>query len=430
MAEACGYETVKISELSSIKKVDIIVNTVPFPIFFEDIIGTLPQDILLIEAASTPGGYNKCAVKGYYNYYNIGASSDWIQGLYYAAGKNCDSSSNNSNGRPWTTRELAIKGGAQFLSENYIAKGQYTLYFQKFNTSPTATHAKYTHQYMTNILAPAAESVQTFYAIEEGKLLETAYTFSIPVYNNTLANHTSLPTIGNTNNELSSITIDNVALSDFDSDVITYTHYVSNSTTKINIKVTPSASTSTVTGVGEFELTKENTSFNIMVASQSGIIKTYTLNIIKVDDSNKTLTEILNTVDVKINSTYLSGIKSGTIASTLIQNIKKNSPSTTVTIKNSSDQVKTTEALATTDTITIKTANDEEKTYTIVIKGDLSGDGKITILDLLKVQKHILKASILNGAYKEAADTNYDNSITILDLLRVQKHILGAITLK
>ena len=63
MAEACGYETVKISELSSIKKVDIIVNTVPFPIFFEDIIGTLPQDILLIEAASTPGGYNKSAVK-------------------------------------------------------------------------------------------------------------------------------------------------------------------------------------------------------------------------------------------------------------------------------------------------------------------------------------------------------------------------------
>lgn len=63
MAQAFGYKTAKISGLSSIGKVDIIVNTVPFQIFSEEIIGALPNDILLIEAASAPGGFNKSAVK-------------------------------------------------------------------------------------------------------------------------------------------------------------------------------------------------------------------------------------------------------------------------------------------------------------------------------------------------------------------------------
>lgn len=50
---------------------------------------------------------------------------------------------------------------------------------------------------------------------------------------------------------------------------------------------------------------------------------------------------------------------------------------------------------------------------------------KLNILDLLRVQKHILKASTLTGAQAQAGDVSKDETIDILDLLKVQKHILG-----
>ena len=61
----------------------------------------------------------------------------------------------------------------------------------------------------------------------------------------------------------------------------------------------------------------------------------------------------------------------------------------------------------------------------MVVYGDNDGDGKISIVDLLKVQKQILGYTSMNGAYLEASDVDKDNKVTIVDLLKVQKHILG-----
>ena len=80
--------------------------------------------------------------------------------------------------------------------------------------------------------------------------------------------------------------------------------------------------------------------------------------------------------------------------------------------------------MVTGDAITI-TSGEDVKKYSVVLYGDINGNGKIEILDLLKVQKHALKSSILTGAYLEAADVNKDGKINPLDLLRIQKTILG-----
>ena len=80
-------------------------------------------------------------------------------------------------------------------------------------------------------------------------------------------------------------------------------------------------------------------------------------------------------------------------------------------------------------TLQITSSNGESKTFTIVVTGDANGDGEITILDLLKVQKHLSNSSKLTNSYLQAADTNADNSVTILDLLRIQKHLLNEIKL-
>ena len=61
--------------------------------------------------------------------------------------------------------------------------------------------------------------------------------------------------------------------------------------------------------------------------------------------------------------------------------------------------------------------------------GDTNLDGKITILDLGNIQKHLLKKLTLSGTNLLAADTNGDGKITILDLGNVQKHLLKKLTL-
>ena len=63
--------------------------------------------------------------------------------------------------------------------------------------------------------------------------------------------------------------------------------------------------------------------------------------------------------------------------------------------------------------------------FTAVVKGDPSGDGKVNALDLLQMQKYILKQKSLSGAYFTAADPSGDGKINALDLLQVQKNILG-----
>lgn len=368
-------------------------------------------------------------LKGYYNYYNIGAfgSNPVARGLA-VAGELIDKGS--YYGTPWDTREKAIKYGAKFIADGYINNGQDNLYYQKFNTNDKAYFPSYTHQYMTNIVAPASESLSTYSTYTENKLMNTKFTFYIPVYKETPKDFTTLPPIGDTNNSLKEIKINNENIVGFDKDVLEYTHYVTYDTTKIKITANAESTKATVKGIGDFELKSETQEFKIAVTSETGEEKTYKITIIKQakpieEPEEKSLTpdEITNKMDIKFSNGYMSYISVNTTATSLINEALKYEPKATITITSQSGTKKTNTILATGDIITI-TSGKETKKYTIVIKGDTNGDGKINAIDLLRVQKHILKYSELQGAFKEACDTNYDSKITSIDLLRVQKHIL------
>ncbi len=113
--------------------------------------------------------------EGYYNFYNIYATSgvdNYIKGLQYA----------KDNG--WDSIQKAITEGAKWIGASYINKGQDTLYFQKFNVSSGKVYKVYTHQYMTNIMAPQSESSNIFKSYSDNNKLNDNYNFVIPVYNN------------------------------------------------------------------------------------------------------------------------------------------------------------------------------------------------------------------------------------------------------
>lgn len=109
--------------------------------------------------------------EGYYNYFNINASGTTYEQIY----RNGLTEAKEAG---WNTRYKSLYGGAQKISSNYIKRGQNTLYFQKFDVVDGLSW----HQYMQNIQAPYSEGRKIRSAYEKCGLLESAFTFVIPVY--------------------------------------------------------------------------------------------------------------------------------------------------------------------------------------------------------------------------------------------------------
>ena len=115
--------------------------------------------------------------EGIYNFYNIGATDSAtgqavINGLKFA-------STGTTFMRPWNNQYKAIVGGAKYISDNYISRGQNTIYLERFNVTPNNT---YDHQYMTNAGAAYSEAIKNYTAYQG--VMDKPFVFYIPVYNN------------------------------------------------------------------------------------------------------------------------------------------------------------------------------------------------------------------------------------------------------
>lgn len=76
--------------------------------------------------------------------------------------------------------------------------------------------------------------------------------------------------------------------------------------------------------------------------------------------------------------------------------------------------------------MTVKSSGSE---FVISVTGDASGDGKITVTDVVKLQSHLLNKSTLSGAYLKAADLNADGNVTITDLVKAARVVAGKDTI-
>lgn len=64
-------------------------------------------------------------------------------------------------------------------------------------------------------------------------------------------------------------------------------------------------------------------------------------------------------------------------------------------------------------------------TIEAALLGDISGDGKITIVDALRVQQKLVNKFTATELGELAANVNGDTKVTIVDALRIQQHLLG-----
>lgn len=121
---------------------------------------------------------------------------------------------------------------------------------------------------------------------------------------------------------------------------------------------------------------------------------------------------------------YLDKIEPETTLSEFINNCDTNG---TITVINEKGQTLSSDDLVGT-TMTIKvTRYDEEITMTIVVMGDINGDGKNTAQDLSELNSACLGISEveLTGARFKAADIDDNRRITVTDLAELNNALLG-----
>ena len=311
---------------------------------------------------------------GIYNFFNIGAvdsadGSAATKGVIWA-------SMPGSFGRPWNSVSKAITGGAQYVGTSYISVGQDTLYTQKFNV--TNKNSLFSHQYMTNVQAPSSECIKAYNAYANNNLLKSTMVFKIPVYKNMPKKALSKPAdSGNPNNWLKSLSVDGYTLTPkFAVNKTTkYSLTVPKHVKSVKISAKPVNSAAKISGTGTVKLAKGTNTVKIRVTAQNGTRRTYKLTIVRGKAS---------TVEKAVEN----------------------------------EQVETPNTAGT--EVSESTSNTSE-----TILGDLNEDGKITAIDIVKLQRIITGADKADDALKAVADVNKDGKISALDIVCIQRHIVG-----
>ncbi len=185
---------------------------------------------------------------------------------------------------------------------------------------------------------------------------------------------------------------------------------VCNSTTNENIITIPSESNNyKITG-----LKKGKTSL-ILYDKLSGYLGKVTITVVSEDGELDSLEVMLGNNGYDVEEEFVTGFTIGSNINQIINELGDDS----ITISSSSGLISTGSVI---------TKDDES--YTVIIKGDLTGDGKINSGDLLQMRKHLLEEVTLTGAYKQAGIIESNNDIKSLDLLRLRQYLLGDYVLR
>lgn len=96
------------------------------------------------------------------------ALSKWVVSARYAKNKG------------WDSQDKAIIGGANWIYDNYISRGQDTLYYKKWNAYAFAKTGKVSHQYATHIKDAYNKSSKFAEGLSDSSAVME---FRIPVFN-------------------------------------------------------------------------------------------------------------------------------------------------------------------------------------------------------------------------------------------------------
>ena len=332
----------------------------------------------------------------------------------------------------WTTREASIAGGAKWIKENYTDFGQTNLYLQKFDVEDTAK-GLYWHQYMQNVMAAQSEGRSLRKVLSDTKAIDNEYNFLIPVYENMpkaqdmdlvkINANPSLQLREGPSKDSKNIGLeykDNVILrikkaqakdkDGFYWDLV----MLRNGMLGYMARETASASKTYLVHVKDLKVTSSE---NKPVVPEKPVVPTTPENPDKPttpEIPSKPKNEIVNkdkTAKLNKDTNVITMIPKGNTQGLeeLIGEIKE--------VKDKEGKiVDLSSKLATGMKINAK--------YTVIVLGDVSGDGEVKSLDYIMIKNAIMGTKKLTDIEKTAADTSGEGNITSLDYIKVKNHIM------
>ena len=178
----------------------------------------------------------------------------------------------------------------------------------------------------------------------------------------------------------------------------------------------------TVDNMGNITAIKEGEAIIQVIAEENSKIQAQCkLTVVrKLEDS-----EIHFDSSLSVNGTEISGLD---YSNNTVENLKQKITTDLELqfVNNKGDILGEEDVIGTGSKIQVKENGNILLEYTIILYGDVNGDGKITSVDLLVLQRHILEIEPLEEIYTKAANIRKTASKpTSVDLLLIQRHILG-----
>ena len=343
-------------------------------------------------------GYNGQYV-GVYNVFNIGASGNGkdtviLNGLARAQTEG------------WTTLESSIIGGTQIIAKSYIARGQNTLYLQKFDVD-NSDGELYWHQYMQNLIAAKSEGATLRETFEDLGNIDGAYTFIIPVFKN--MPNTACPnpsTITNTSTSTDLVRV-NVTGSLYLRDQPRKDANKIGSIYKDDIVTRLEKATEKVDGTyWDYVMTSSGTK-GYAARQTYDSETTYKLYLVPV---NSDTTEEKVKIDTQNNDAKaVPGATVQDFVDLLGQDI---------VVKNANGEVLASDAKLGTGCV----IND---TYTVVVLGDVNGDGDTTALDAAMILRYTVGQYNLTSTFLQAGSFESTGNPTALDAAKILRYTVG-----
>ena len=111
-----------------------------------------------------------------YNPFNIGAKGN-------SSTEIIENAAQYAYQQGWNSLDKAIIGGVEYVKEDYINKGQNTLYLQKFDVV-NEDKSLYKNQYMQNLMAPQSEAKNMLKIYTASNTVNSRLNIIIPLYEN------------------------------------------------------------------------------------------------------------------------------------------------------------------------------------------------------------------------------------------------------